>query len=234
MMKFPVICCCLFLFPYAAFGQQSLFNALSGDRTNTGKHFFQMQTNAVKRNQVITNNTYDYGLSDNVEIGVNWFDIPLIIPDNTINDQEIMANAQYFYQENDWLQFSAGLQSGFVKDMHGTLSYGQVLFINSKWLITSKKIKFVFGLLKGNNHYLSSTLPIVQTGVEWPIINEKIHFIADYISGSTENSVGVIGAAFFVTQEFIISFGYQYPSYHSNNPTAFVIEITWVEANKAT
>lgn len=172
-------------------------------------------------------NTYDYGLNDFFEIGINWFDVPLTAKESP-SDKEFFANIQGFYGVTDYLQVSGGLLAGAVTGHDSKVRYGQLLFVNSQWREPRTHSKFVFGLLMGNNNYLSDHL-VFQTGVEIPLWHERLNFVADYISGKTENSVGVVGISYFVTPHWPLSLGYQYPSENNGHSNGIVFEITFVQ-----
>ncbi|MBY0386089.1 hypothetical protein K2X05_13100 [bacterium] len=216
----------LWLFPISVHAQQSFFNAFSSDRTQTHNHFYQAQTNISNHNMIL-NNTYDYGINDSLELGLNWFDIPVSSISGFQSDEEVLFNAQYFYQANSTLQLSVGAQMGLVHDSNFRDRYGQLIYVNSKWLFSDLKTKFVAGILKGNNYYLNSPGVLFQLGLETAILEKKLYFVTDYISGKTENSVGVIGFSYFLNHSLILSLGYQYPSYKSDNSYGAVMELTY-------
>lgn len=214
-----------------AHAQQSFFNAFSGDRTQEGAHFVQLQANLDAQSSNL-NNTYSYGLTKNFEIGLNWFDLPLHADSRQFRqDQEALVNAQYFYDLKDWWQVSAGIQAG-RSHLRSRGKYAQLLYVNSKWENEEHGVKAVLGVLKGNNNYLEREEVIVQMGLEVPIIRNKVHFVSDYLTGTTENSVGVSGFVLPINEEVSLSLGYQYPSANSKNAHAFVFEFTY--AGRAT
>lgn len=218
----------IFVFFRPTEAQQSLFNAFSGDRTLEGKHFFQAQSNIIHGNAVL-NNTYNYGLSPSWEIGANLFDVPLSKIDDLYQDEEFLLNGQYFLKVLPFLQLSVGAQSGFVSTAQNEKKYAQLLFVNSKWTHIETGARVVLGLLKGNNNFLHSNAPLLQLGLEYPIFKERLHFVTDYISGKTENSVGVIGFTTFMTKHWALSLGYQHPADSRRNSEGVVIEMTYSE-----
>lgn len=200
---------------------------MSADKTALGKHFFQAQTN-VTHGEAILNNTYDYGIAEHWELGANWFDIPLSSISDLSQDEEVLVNIQYFRKLSSVLQLSLGTQTGIVSTQQNDIKFAQLFFLNSQWQLPGH-IRAVFGLLKGSPHFMHSDSIIFQLGVEVPIIHEQLHFVSDYISGKTENSVGVMGFAYFLNPEWTLSAGFQYPAENNGRPAGIVLELTYVQ-----
>lgn len=171
---------------------------------------------------------YDYGISEHWELGANWFDVPLSSISDLAQDEEVLINIQYFRKITSTLQLSFGSQMGIVSNQQNDLELAQLFFLNSQWQL-AHRIRAVVGVLKGNNHFMHSDGVTFQVGVEVPIIHEQLHFVSDYISGKTENSVGVVGFAYFLAPSWTLSAGLQYPAEDNGRSTGSVFELTYVQ-----
>lgn len=68
----------------------------------------------------------------------------------------------------------------------------------------------------------------LQFGVEKQIIHDKLMFQADFISGQHALGEAVIGAAYKFTKHWILSAGYQVPTFGSSSVNCIVFELTYV------
>ena len=227
------------------FAQQSYFNVPSSDRTKKGDFFLQQQLNYADQ-ELTSNSTLDWGVSDCVEMGMNILQVNYLqghvlrISDKDISENEmvyplITLNAQYFVPLNEGHQLSVGAISGF--SFLNEFSWNEnatLAFINYQFL--SEKLKLTSGVYTGNNHMLAQgtrfILPKVdskiglQVGCEIPIIHEKLSVIADYFSGTHAWGVSTIGFAVEISDHWIISAGGFFPNFKSHNPTGLVFELT--------
>src|SRR5665647_986269 len=75
----------LLISPLPAFSQQNYFNVPSFEITGKDTFFFQQQLNV--NDSIESNSTFDWGLKDNMEIGLNVYGVqvnnPLTARDNT-------------------------------------------------------------------------------------------------------------------------------------------------------
>lgn len=104
-----------------SFSQQNFFNVPSSDITSKGKIFFQQQVN-VLHGDIQFNSTFDYGLGQNFEIGLNYLGLN-VLDDNRLevvfNDSIIpftpflAANFQKRFNLTEHFAITLGGQSGF-------------------------------------------------------------------------------------------------------------------------
>ena len=59
-----------------------------------------------------------------------------------------------------------------------------------------------------------------------PIVKEKLHFMADYLSGTSDLSVAVVGGVIYLPGKWQLSLGGQIPSPGSDNSYGAVMELT--------
>lgn len=69
-----------------------------------------------------------------------------------------------------------------------------------------------------------------QIGLEQPIIEEKLLFIAENISGQHNLGETTVGAAYYLAPRWIFSIGFQFSNPGSKTPEALVIEFSFVPA----
>ncbi|MFO0806640.1 MAG: hypothetical protein U0791_26340 [Gemmataceae bacterium] len=63
-------------------------------------------------------------------------------------------------------------------------------------------------------------------GVEIPIIKDRLHFQADWITGNRDISTVVVGGVILFENQWQLSLGAQLPAPRSNNPYGVVVELT--------
>lgn len=220
----------------ALYAQQNLFNVPNGEITVPGKWFFQEQINA-SATAVQSNTTIDYGIADQLEVGLNLFFLntptnsPVRLHSNALQDTLpiaplALANVQKGYHARDWLHFSAGAQAGAnLGDAQNTgfayLAYGTMVLRE-----TYTHSSFHFGLYHGNIAYNGSGDGAFMGGAEIPFLWKKLHFVADVIQGSHANAVFVPGVVFFFTETIALSVGWQKPFPSSATEQAAVFELS--------
>jgi hypothetical protein len=80
-------------FPEIGLSQQNLFNVPSADITGKNKIFFQQQFNFASL-QGSSNTTLDYGLGDNLEVGINVFNVGMYSSIGEFTNPNFLLNFQ--------------------------------------------------------------------------------------------------------------------------------------------
>ena len=236
----PMLFCAWGVAPIPCAAQQNLFNVPSGHITTPDELFFQQQLNI---NSVLqTSITLDYGLGHGWEVGVNLFDGTIIpIPITTFNQevvvsQDLLVNAQKSFELTDVFHMAIGGQVG--RNLNDDIAKQH--FVTFDWVVASLDVpelrdsKFYVGGYYGNRHYAGDPNRFgFMLGTEIPIIEEKVHFMADYISGQNTVALGVIGVVVLLPKHWSLSIGAQVPSPGSGNPYGGVLELTRVVPPKA-
>lgn len=213
----------LIVFAPQLWAQQSLFNVPSSEQTEKGEHFAQEQVNFIPHN-LESNFTYDYGLTDHIEVGFNvlgWSDVPRSKGGKSI---DTMANAQIFFDVAPQWHIGIGTQLGVSQEG----DFADYFFLNVRREIFSEKSYVVLGVFDANSAYLEQGHAAWHMGIEIPIIEDKLNFIADYINGSTSISEAVVGFGVFMNEHLMLSAGSQFPSPQSNNDYGVVFELTYM------
>lgn len=219
----------------SARAQQNLFNVPNGQITGLGDVFFQQQFNFA-RPAGTSNSTFDFGLGRGFEIGFNALDFnmyerlgPPAPGERRQVNPDLLVNAQKGFELIDevW-SLGIGTQAG----VNPARQSRQVRFQNFTWgvselTLTEGGLKAYVGAYYANTAYAGpGARGGFMLGTEVPIIKDKVHFQADFISGRRDISVGVVGAVFFLPNKWQLSLGAQLPAPRSGNPYGAVIELT--------
>jgi hypothetical protein len=238
----------LFLFfcisSFFVLAQQNLFNVPSSDITPEKKLFFQQQFN-IGEGLLQFNSTLCYGLGKNAEIGVNIIGLnlnegggsPFFMTNGNIQSSPVypfyVFNFQKAFVLNDKFKIAVGTQTGIAEGGH----FGTFDYVNLVMMIPKTHSKIITGLYYGSDSFLGPedrTLLIdgyspigFQIGLEQQIIEEKLLFIAENISGLHNLGETTVGGAYFLTKNWILSAGFQFSNPDSKTPEALVIEFTY-------
>lgn len=225
--------------------QQNLFNVPSSDITLQGKPFFQQQFN-ISKGLIQFNSTFSYGLGAHTEVGLNVLglnvekDFSLLTNGNKSVPPVypfFMFNFQKAVVLNRLLKFGVGTQAGFSKGGH----FGSYTYANLVTALTHTRSKIITGAYYGSNSFLGTEErnPIVpvfepvgfQLGIEQQIIEEKLLFIAENITGKHGLGETTLGGAYYLTEHWVLSAGYQFANPNSKTLSALVIEVTYVPSS---
>jgi hypothetical protein len=234
----------LCMFSLSVLGQQNLFNVPSSDITSKKKLFFQQQFN-IGEGLLQFNSTLCYGLGKNAEVGVNILGLnlnegggsPFFMTNGNIQSSPVypfyVFNFQKAFVLNDKLKIAVGTQTGIAEGGH----FGTFDYVNLVTMIPKTHSKIITGLYYGSDSFLGPedrTLLIggyssigFQIGLEQPIIEEKLLFIAENISGLHNLGETTLGGAYFLTKNWILSAGFQFSNPGSKTPEALVVEFTY-------
>lgn len=228
------------------FGQQNFFNVPSSEITRSGKWFFQQQANFYNVG-VQSNSTLDYGLGNGFEVGVNYLGLSALqpgLPFITLNDTLkpygpfLMLNAQKRFNLSEKFSLAVGGQVGFTTTRQ--IQSGLYGFSNLVFTDDALGLKTVLGLYYASNSFFGegnrlisgTTAPAhdiigLQFGMEKSILKDKLFFQADFISGQHNLGELVLGGAYTLSRNWILSAGYQIPTFGSKSIDAVVIEFTF-------
>ena len=220
--------------------QQNFFNVPSSDITEHKKIFFQQQLNLFSKG-LQSNSTFDIGLGHNFEIGVNFVGFSIIdqkkrleIPlDDTITPYNpfFLLNLQKGFRLGENIMLGIGGQYGVTTTV--VKRKGGYYYSNLTYTKKSIGIKLVFGLYAASNSFFGEGRRSVyktigyQAGIEKSIIKDKLVFQADFISGKHNLGEVVLGGAYFLNKNWIVSAGYQIPTFGSKSIQAIVFELTF-------
>ncbi len=221
-------------------GQQNFFNVPSSDITPKNKSFFQQQLNIYNQGLQF-NSTYDIGLGKGFEVGINYLGFSIVQDTNLrlfFNDTLkpyspfLILNGQKRFSLNNHIGLAIGGQFGFTTT--STLKGGSYCFSNFIYNNEAIDLKTILGLYCASNSFfgegdrlIGKSLIGVQAGLEKSIIKDKILFQADFISGQHNFGELVIGGAYFLTKNWILSAGYQIPTFSSSSVNSIVLELTY-------
>lgn len=215
-------------------GQQNLFNVPSGEITEPGAFFFQQQFNFTRSGQ--SNTTIDYGLPGDFEVGLNVFDLPLYFDASTGANanrfSDFLFNAQRGFVLSDSFEVGVGFQLGVGNGLAPPIATSDSKFVQFNWITAQWQApghwgKFLFGPYYGNHPFLGQgNTAGFMLGAEIPVIEGRFNFVADYLSGTNDTSVAVVGGVFMFPSDWHVSMGVQLPSPASGNEFGFVLELT--------
>jgi hypothetical protein len=236
---------CLISLSLGARGQQNLFNVPSSDITPRKKPFFQQQFN-IGEGLLQLNATFCYGLGKNTEIGFNIIGLNINEGSRSsffITNGNIQASPVYpFYTINFQRSFvvsnifkiAIGTQTGISEGSH----FGSYDYSNLVTVLPKTKSKIVTGVYYSSDSFLGPedrTLLIdgvtpfgFQIGLEQSIIEDKLFFIAENISGLHNLGETTLGGAYYLSHHWILSAGFQSSNPGSKTAEALVIEFTYV------
>ncbi|MDD2863198.1 MAG: hypothetical protein PHC99_00550 [Methylococcales bacterium] len=221
---FPLICVTLF-YSSLSNAQQNLFNVPSSDITENGTIFFQQQFNLGKSSGV-SNTTFDYGLEDNLEIGLNIFNVDLY-PTNELRNPFVLANFQKGFTINEHYKIGFGTQTGITPPIHNeSIGIPSFSYFNNSLNLEYLGHYYLGGYYANHAYAGAGDSFGIMAGVEYPLIEKKFHLQGDILTGNNDISVAVLGFVIFLPKDWQLSFGAQVPSPTSNNDYGAVFEIT--------
>jgi hypothetical protein len=219
-----------------AVAQQNLFNVPVPAVAAEDKIFFQEQLNVGSVGS--SNTTFDYGLGNNFEIGLNVFNVglyPAVTPPmpGDAGRNGVLINMQKVFEPNESFDIGIGTQQG----VSATTSSQQTEYMGYGWCVVEYDThndhgRYLAGTYIGNPTYTGKGNSVGwMLGCEYPLIPEKMHFMADWLGGTNQISVAVIGAVVELPRHWQLSVGAQVPSPGSHNPYGMVIELTRTASN---
>lgn len=170
---------------------------------------------------------FAFGLAESWEAGVNLLNLavrPKVDAAQTTNTPAgaiVTANLQKQFLLNEGWSANIGTQIGLL--VNGLLpthfTYGLV-----SWE-TESHIRLTLGAYLSNSLYLGPGNEAgFLVGYEVPL-TERWFLMGDFVSGTTESSVAVLGAYYNVSRYFQLCAGIQVPAFNERGTTALVLEI---------
>jgi hypothetical protein len=206
--------------------QQNLFNVPSSDITEKNKFFFQQQFNFSSL-QGNSNTTLDYGLGDNLEVGINLFNVDMYSSTGGYTNPNFLLNFQKGFQITEAYKVSFGTQTGVKVPIYSTTVQMPSFSYFTNALNLEKWGKYYVGSYYANHAYAGTGDSFgLMAGIEYPLIEKKVHFMGDILTGNNDISVAVLGFVVFLPKDWQLSFGAQLPAPSSNNDYGMVFEIT--------
>lgn len=222
------------LISFMGFSQQNFFNVPSSDMTKAKHVFFQQQLNFISAG-FQSSTTFCYGLGKNYEIGINVIgvtvDYAASLQDNA--GTFMVVNGQKKWDVSPAFSAALGGQIGLSSLAEG----GTYAYSNGVYKL--ENTKFAGGLYYTSDAYFGpesrgiGTSGVLgkfgfQAGIERNLWKEKLLFQADFISGKHSLGEVVIGGAYFISKNVVLSVGYQKPTMGSKSQDAVVFEITYI------
>lgn len=224
--------------------QQNFFNVPSSDITPSKKIFFQQQFNFSNSN-FVSNTTINIGTNHNFEVGAN---LNGVLVQNyhyySTNDSIAPYNPFFCFNAQKKLNINSHLALAFGSQLGATLTMKTKLvdytFLNTVFTYEKLGIKVVPGLYyisdgfvgKESRNSLTSNSNIdkigFQAGMEKNLWKDKLYIQGDFISGKHSLGEAVLGAAYFISKTWVISGGYQIPTFKSKSEKSLVLELTFV------
>lgn len=218
------------------YGQQNLFNVPSGEVTDNAQLFFQQQFN-IAPSLGQSSSTFDYGLGNGWEAGVNLLDVQLWNHDANYQSYweqvtpAILFNVQKHVQliDDAWgIGVGTQLGSSPNRNHYGNQFEQFIWGVNSLQLPDREDLgKYFLGGYYANEAYGGSGDKTgLLLGFEFPLIPNLCTLQADCISGDRSISAAVAGMVFFMPSGWQLSLGVQTPTFRSDVPVAAVVEFT--------
>jgi hypothetical protein len=217
-------------------GQQNLFNIPSGDITNSDSYFYQHQLNLYS-NKLESKAHFVYGLGNGWDAGINvvgkgayfspeWRILHNDNPDKGSLYPIVMGTVQKQFALNDFIDINVGSQIGYNishKLMNKEINYfayglGVFYFMN-------KKSRVVAGLYQTNKEFVGHGNTFgAMLGYELKV-SERFYLMGDWMSGSNDAAVSVIGAMYNASKRIQLCAGWQIPNPNTPKPSGLVFEV---------
>lgn len=228
-----------------AIAQQNLFNIPSGAITPTGEFFYQHQINLYEATHLASKQHLVYGLGSGWDAGVNLVGLNLRQkgPDGRFrlyeNDDDparqlkpaLLFTGQKQWKLDDHWKLNLGTQMGLnISDDVVQKQYMAFTYLLGVW--QTGHTKLVGGPYYGNHNFLGSgNRAGALVGMETPI-SKRLLAMTDWVIGSNDEAVAVLGINWLVTPRFQICIGGMAGSPGSGNNGGIVLEVnvlTWDE-----
>jgi len=226
----------LFFISNTVQAQLTVFNVSSSQITSQGKVSVQQQLEVS--DQIESSTTATYGLGKGWEIGANLVNLDYGFDSRHFESNDsttsipyaplLLLNGQKVFEISD--MFSVGV---------GAIGGSSIRHLRSPKLVyysyanlaaafgPDQRYQFAAGPYYGNHGYLSDG-PVagIQTGMDVGVWYEKLHFLADWVSGSHSNGRLTIGLEVFLSKRLPLSLGWQRSNV--NGLQAAVFQLTFL------
>lgn len=150
----------------------------------------------------MTNTTLDYGLGNNLEIGINLFNLGFYSNNGDLPNPYFLVNFQKAININKAYKISFGTQTGITPPLYkNAIQVPSVSYINNA-VDSDKWGKYYLGGYYANHAYAGSGESFgLMAGIKFPLIENKMHLMGDLISGNNGISVAVLGMVFYLSNK---------------------------------
>lgn len=235
-LTLPVVCCLFLLCPvYKAVAQLTVFNVSSSSITEKSKISVQQQFEI--QDEVESSTTLTYGLGKKWEVGANLLNLDYSMKERSfeMNDSTtakpyaplLLINTQKVFQLNDLFSIGLGTVAGTnLSHVHRKFVYYTYTNLLAS-LGDQEQYQFAAGPYISNHRYLSDG-PVYgfQGAMDAAIWYKKLHFLADWISGTHAKGRLSLGLEVFLTEHLPLSFGWQRSN--ADGSQGAVIQLTYV------
>ena len=223
----------LFIAATSAFAQLTIFNVSSSEITEKNKLSFQQQFEI--QDVINSTTTATYGLGKFWEVGINVFNINYERASHHFvhNDSSevepyaplLLVNTQKLFKINKVLGVGVGGLVGTNLAHKKHLVY--FTYTNLAASLSDDHYKLAAGGYFANNGYLGEG-PIegVQLGLDAGIWFEKIHLLADWLSGSHSKGQLSTGVGIYFLKHLPVSVGWQRSN--ADGSQGWVLQVTYV------
>ena len=208
--KFLVYLVCIFTGSLTAWSQQTHFNVPSSVVTPEGKMYFQANTfltDGLDRAQVYGM----YGVNKDTEVGLNFLN---------------------FSNDKSWY--------GITAQHREVLNADHNLTIGGSYYLNSNDSYYVYGLVTANkllakadinagifySMFGESTIGLMA-GIEYQVINDKIHVKAEFMSGKHWMNGLNVGGSYDISKNMKAAIGFNVYMYKEkeNSPSPFILQL---------
>lgn len=213
--------------------QLTIFNVSSSEITEKNKLSFQQQFEI--QDVVNSTTTATFGLGKFWEVGMNVFNINYgrsshHFEKNDSTDTEpyapiLLVNTQKLFKINEVLGIGIGGLAGSNISNNRHLVY--FTYANLAATLADDHYKLAAGAYTGNNGYLGEgPTRGVQLGLDAGLWFEKIHFLADWLSGSHSKGQLSAGIGIYLLKHLPVSVGWQRSN--ADGSQGAVLQVTYV------
>ncbi|WP_229311017.1 hypothetical protein [Larkinella soli] len=215
--------------------QQTIFNVPSSDITPERKALVQEQVEV--QDLLRSTTTFSYGLSRDWEIGLNLYNVDYetsrrrFIRNDTTTAMPfaplLLVNAQKAVELNETFRIGVGGQGGLNLGSGGRTKPVYYTYLNLAASLDEEHYKLAVGGYFGNPRFLSDGPRAgVQAGIDAGIIYQKLHLLADWISGGHALGQLSAGIEVFPVRHFALALGWQRSN--QDGSQGFIVQLTYI------
>jgi len=226
----------IFSMASSAYAQQNFFNVPSATLTEKDHLFIQQQVNIAMNSLVTSNTTLDLNVGKGFELGLNVLNLDYKANANELVlnctdhssplSPSVLVNGQKVFHLGEKLSLEISSQVG--ASVGGGIKNSKLLYFN--WINFGynfpKDIRVVLGGYMTNRNYAGDGRGLIMMGIDIPVMKNKFHVVADFITGKKSISVAVLGVNYFISPNANISLGWQLPTSGKKEDQAVVLELT--------
>jgi hypothetical protein len=231
---FAVVVLTVFAIHGEVHAQQTYFNVPNAELAKRGEAFVQQQLFLGKSGQ--GGLTVDFGLTDYLEVGFNAVAVSLYAPPRSTIERapSVLANAQVMLEPVHWLHLLLGTMQGISarspsgpRAAYAARGHAMARFGDDE----SRFGNYLVGAYAGTRAMLGEgSLGGGFVGAEVPLLGKRLRAVGDWVIGTNEESVIVLGLESLLDAEgrWDLAIGAQLPSPGSDNEYGCVLQIAWL------